>query len=233
MALPLSPASRGGARRPCGTPRRAPARLSRLIWPASLTALACCGLAACGSAAAPGAGTTSTVTVQASSAPATAAATPTTAPASQAAAGPGHCLATALKGTLGTSQGAAGTLYADVVLVNTSATACTLYGYPGLSFVTGPGGSQIGAAADRNSISPVTQVTLAAGGSANFLVALTDVGVYPPSACHPTTVSWLRVYPPGDYGSLYVKYAAQTCALTTKVVMRVSAVRAGLTGAGA
>jgi Protein of unknown function (DUF4232) len=233
MALPLSPALRSGTGRSGGTQRRAPARLSALTWPATLTALACCGLAACGTTPAPGAGTTHTVAVQAGSAPATPAggSTPTTAPASQA--GPGTCLASALTGGLGTSQGAAGTIYTDVVLTNTSAASCTLYGYPGVSFVTGPGGSQVGAPANRNPVSPVTQVTLAPGGQANMLLALTDVGVYPPSACQPTTVGWLRVYPPGDYGSLYVQYSTQTCALTSKVVMTVSAVRPALTGAGA
>jgi Protein of unknown function (DUF4232) len=234
MVLPLSPAPRRG-RHADGTSRRAPARLSVLSWPAALAALACCGLAACGTTPAPGAGPTHMVTVQASSAPATpaGATTPTTAPASQVPAGPGTCLASNLKGALGTSQGAAGTIYTDLVLTNTSAASCTLYGYPGVSFVTGAGGSEIGAPANRNSISPVTTVTLAPGGQANVLIALTDVGVYPASQCNPVAVSWLRVYPPGDYGSLYVPYSTQTCGLSSKVVMTVSAVRTGLTGAGA
>jgi hypothetical protein len=230
MTLPLSPASPSAPRGAGGTSRRAPARLSLL----SLAALACCGLAACGTAGTPGAGTTNTVTVQPSSGSGTpAGATTPTAPASQAPAGPGTCLAANLKGVLGTSQGAAGTIYTDLVLTNTSGASCTLYGYPGVSFVAAPGGAEIGAPANRNSISPVTQVTLAPGGQANVLIALTDVGVYPTAQCQPTTVSWLRVYPPGDYGSLYVQDATQTCALTSKVVMTVSAVRAGMTGAGA
>lgn len=232
MALPLSPASRSGARSADGTPRRASARRFSLTWPAALAAVACCGLAACGSTAAPGA--TRTVTVQASSsATPGGGSTPTTAPASHAPAGPGRCLASALQGSIGTSQGAAGTIYTDVVLTNTSAATCTLYGYPGVSFVTGQGGTQVGAAGNRNPISPTTQVTLAPGGQANFLLAVTDVGVYPASQCQPTSVSWLRVYPPGDYDSLYVQYSTQTCALTSKVVLTTSTVRAGLTGAGA
>lgn len=234
MALPLSPAPRSGARRDGGSPRRALARLSSLTWPAAVVALACGGLAACGSAAAPGAGTTTTVTQQPgspSTSPAGGTTTPTTAPAIQA--GPGRCLASNLKGSPGTSQGAAGTFYTDVVLTNTSTASCTLYGYPGVSFVTAPGGSEVGAAANRDPISPTTLVTLAPGGQANILIALTDVGVYSPSECQPTSVSWLRIYPPDDYDSLYVHYPAQTCALAAKVVMRVSAVRAGLTGAGA
>ena len=232
MTLPLSPAP---GSTPRGTSRRAPARLSKLIRPAGIAAVMCCGLAACGTTLSPGAETTTTVTTQPGSASATPAGgtTPTTTPASQAPAGPGTCLASNLKGVLGTSQGAAGTIYTDVVLTNTSGTSCTLDGYPGVSFVTGPGGSEIGAPANRNSMSPVTKVTLAPGGQANVVIALTDVGVYPAAQCQPTTVSWLRVYPPNDYGSLYVQDSTQTCALTSKVVMTVSAVRPGLTGAGA
>jgi len=173
------------------------------------------------------------VTVQPSSAPAAGGSTPTSAPASQAPAGPGRCLASGLKSSLGTSQGAAGTFYTDVVLTNTSGASCTLDGYPGVSFVAAPGGSEIGAPANRNPISATALVTLAPGGQANVLIALTDVGVYPPSSCQPTNVSWLRIYPPDDFDSLYLQYATQTCALASKVTMTVSAVRPGLTGAGA
>jgi hypothetical protein len=169
--------------------------------------------------------------VQPSSATPTGGTTPSPTPAIQA--GPARCLASNLQGSLGTSQGAAGTLYTDVVLTNTSAASCTLDGYPGVSFVAAPGGSEIGAAADRNPISQPTLVTLAPGGKANMLVALTDVGVYSPSDCQPTSVSWMRIYPPDDYDSLYVHFPAQTCAVTAKVVIRVSALRPGLTGPGA
>lgn len=233
MALPLSPAPRRG--RAAGTSRRAPARLPALTWPAALTALACCGLAACGATSAPSAGTTRTVTVQPSAAPATpgGATTPAAAPASQAPSGLHTCLASDLKGSVGSTEGAAGTFYTDVVLTNISSSACSLYGYPGVSFVTAPGGSEVGAAADRNPISPAQVIKVAPGSQVNFLMGLTDVGVYPASECQPTSVSWLRVYPPGDYGSLYVQYSAQTCAVTSLVVLRVSTVRAGLTGTGA
>jgi hypothetical protein len=231
MALPLSPAPRRG-RRVGGIPRRVPARLSSLTWPAALAALASCGLAACGTTPAPGA--THTVTVQAGPASSTpaGASTPTT-PASQAPAGPARCLASNLQGSLGTSQGAAGTIYTDVVLTNTGAASCTLYGYPGVSFVTAQGGSEVGAPANRNPVSPAALVTLTPGGKANFLLGLTDVGVYSAAQCQPTNVSWLRIYPPGDYGSLYVQYSTQTCAVMSLVVLRTSTVRAGLTGAGA
>lgn len=216
------------------TTRRLPARASHITWSVAALALACCGLAACGLAPQSGAGSSQPATVQGSSVPPTSDTTPTASPTSSAAAGSSVCLASSLKGSLGTAQGAAGTFYQDLVLTNTSATSCTLDGYPGVSFVTAQGGSQVGAPANRNPISPVTRVTLAPGGKANFLVALTDVGVFAASQCQPTTVNWLRIYPPGDFDSMYVQYPSRsTCALKTKVVMTVSAVRPGLTGTGA
>jgi hypothetical protein len=40
-------------------------------------------------------------------------------------------------------------------------------------------------------------------------------------------VDWLRIYPPGDYGSIYVQYSTQACANPTLSIMSVSPVRAG------
>jgi hypothetical protein len=69
------------------------------------------------------------------------------------------------------------------------------------------------------------QQTLAPGGKANVLLAIHDAGAYP--NCKLTSVGWLKIYPPGDYGSLYVQYSAQTCANPAKSIMTVTAVAAG------
>jgi hypothetical protein len=42
-----------------------------------------------------------------------------------------------------------------------------------------------------------------------------------------TSVGWLRIYPPGDYGALYVQYKTQACSKASKSIMEVSPVRAG------
>jgi len=112
-----------------------------------------------------------------------------------------------------------------IVLTNTSASNCTLYGYPGVSFVTSEGGSQVGAPATRNPAVKATQLTIAPGGKANALLAVHDAGAYPD--CRLTSAHWLRIYPPGDFGSLYVQYKAQTCANTRKSILTVTALSAG------
>jgi Protein of unknown function (DUF4232) len=183
---------------------------------------------ACGSSASPGtaAGATATVTVtatpsQAASAPSTPA--PTTAPA----AGPSTCPPSDLQASLGPSNGTAGTIYQVVVFTNTSGTACVMYGYPGVSFVTGAGGSIIGAPAGRNTILAKTLVTLQPGGQAYALVGVTDTGALPPSECKPGKADWLQIYPPGDTGTVFVQFTSSVCTSPSKQFMTVSAVAAG------
>jgi Protein of unknown function (DUF4232) len=142
-------------------------------------------------------------------------------------AGPPGCLASGLQAQLGVSQGTLGTIYQVVVLTNTSAATCTLYGYPGVSFVTGQGGSQVGAPASKNTVITPVLVTLAPGGKADVLLAVHDAGAYSPSSCGLTSVGWLKIYPPGDYGSLYVQYNTQACAKPSLSIMSVTAVRSG------
>jgi hypothetical protein len=193
--------------------------------------IAACGfLAACGNTAAPSAAPAQSVTSRPGSSSTTAAsATPVAAAAATSTsappAGPAGCLSSGLQAQLGASQGTAGTIYQVIVLTNTSASSCTLYGYPGVSFVTSQGGSQVGAPATRNRAVQTTQVTLAPGGKANALLAVHDAGAYPD--CQLTTADWLRIYPPGDYGSLYVQYKAQTCANVRNSILTVTAVGAG------
>jgi hypothetical protein len=185
-------------------------------------------LTACGSGT-PAATPTKTVTTTATAAgaPAPAATPSTTTPAPTA---PASCLSSGLQASLGPGQGAAGTLYQVIVLTNTSKSACTLYGYPGVSFVTGPGGTVIGAPASRNPLIPDTLITLQPGEAASALAGIADTGALPQSACKPGTSDWLQIYPPGDRGSLLVQYRAQVCTRPGEKYMRVTAMHAGTTG---
>jgi Protein of unknown function (DUF4232) len=182
-------------------------------------------IAGCGIAGpAPSTTTTVTQTIPAAGGSATPAASggATSAPSPEAASG---CLASGLQGQLGASQGTAGTIYQVVQLTNISSATCTLYGYAGASFVTGVGGSQVGRAAARNPAIAPALVTLAPGGQANFLLAIHDAGAFP--NCQLTDVDWLRIYPPGDYGDVYVQYDAQGCQNSSDSILSVTAVRSG------
>ncbi|HUL28539.1 MAG TPA: DUF4232 domain-containing protein [Streptosporangiaceae bacterium] len=181
--------------------------------------------ASCGSVAAPGAaGPTATVTVTApgpgaSSAGASGPAAPS--------GGSGPCSTSALRVSLGSQEGAAaGHLYRTLDFTNISGASCTLYGYPGISFVASAGGKQIGAAANR---SPASKrlVVLAPGKTAHALLDLLDVLNFPPSVCAVSNAHWIKVYPPNQFSASYVRLTAKVCSKPTPVYMSVAPVSLG------
>ncbi|WP_069712714.1 DUF4232 domain-containing protein [Curtobacterium sp. ER1/6] len=141
-----------------------------------------------------------------SSAPSTAS-TPTAAPSSTGgtAAG-GRCATGSLAGSIEAgSGGAAGSTYVHLALRNTGSSTCTLQGWPGVSFVGGGDGSQIGAAATRATESPHPTVTLAPGAVAVAPLQVTTAANYPTEKCQPVAADGFRVYPPGSKESLFVR----------------------------
>jgi hypothetical protein len=112
---------------------------------------------------------------------------------------------------LSAGSAAAGTDSWPLDFTNTGSHACTLFGYPGVSFVTGPSGSQIGQPASRNPAVTPTTVILSPGGTAHVTIQVVDALNYTKSTCQPVTAHWLKVFPPGQFTALYVKFSALTC----------------------
>ena len=186
-------------------------------------AAVCAGalVVACGSVHASGSPPSATATVSA--------VRPGTSPtgtASSAATPGGSCGTSALRMTLGPASAAAGHFYRPLVFTNISAASCTLYGYPGVSFVDKIGGKQIGAAAGRSPASKQL-VVLAPGGKATALLDLLDVLNFPSSACAAGSAHWLKVYPPNQFSAGYVGWTAQVCSGSKPVYMFVAPVRQG------
>jgi hypothetical protein len=178
---------------------------------------AACGSSSNNSAAGSQASTAaSSASSAASSAPPTTGATtppatgPTTPPSTPSAPA---CSTADLSGVVNTSQGgaAAGSTYYPLNLTNTSKASCFLFGYPGVSFVTGPSGSQIGQPASRNPAVAPRTVILTPGGTAHVTVQVVDALNYSKSDCKPVTAHWLKVFPPGQFTALYIKFTATTC----------------------
>jgi hypothetical protein len=138
-------------------------------------------------------------------------ASPTSSPASSPSVP--SCSPSDLKAAVSTGPGgaAAGSAYYPLNLTNTSSSSCSLFGYPGVSFVTAPGGSQIGAPASRNPAIKPSTVVLAPGQTGHVTLQVVDALNYSKSACKPVTAHWLKVFPPNQFGALYVKFSAQTC----------------------
>ena len=143
------------------------------------------------------------------------------------------CATGNLKAAISTSQGgaAAGSTYYPVNFTNTGSSSCYLFGYPGVSFVTSPSGNQIGQPATRNPVVTPSTVVLAPGQTAHVTLQVVDALNYTKSACQPVTAHWLKIYPPGQYTALYLKFSALTCSakLPTKdgIPLSVDAVKAG------
>jgi hypothetical protein len=107
--------------------------------------------------------------------------------------------------------GAAGSVYYPLDLTNTSGSTCTVFGYPGVSFVTGPSGGLLGRAAHRNPVAPAAMVTLAPGQTAHATLQVAEAGNYDPAQCKPVAAHWLRIYPPNQTAPLYAQFTTQAC----------------------
>lgn len=159
----------------------------------------------------------------------TATITPSNSPqtASAGSSAPLQCPATDLKLTVGVGNGAAGTIYYPLDFTNTSSAACTMYGYPGVAFVSSPGGSQVGAPAGRASSTAPSLVTLGPGAVAHATLAVSDVLISNNCRHHQVQVHWVQVYPPDQYSALFARLRRQGCADRSLVTMHVNTVSSG------
>jgi hypothetical protein len=177
---------------------------------------------ACTSASTPAATTTVTVTPPPSTRTVTA--SPTTAPP-----GPVPCLTSDLRLAVGRQNGAAGTIYYPLDLTSVSSAACTMYGYPGVAFVTSQGNSVIGAPAGRRLIGGIapTLITLQPGATAHATLAISDVLLSNLCHSHQVPVSTIQVYPPDQYTAMFAPFGGTGCADKSLVLMWISPVTPG------
>lgn len=122
--------------------------------------------------------------------------------------------------------GAAGSYGLRLVFTNTGTGSCAMYGYPGVSFVTGPTGQQVNSPAQRASGAHGT-VTLRPGGSAYATLLMVQPGNYPAGTCQPVTIAGFRVYPPDETVPLYAASSQQVCSAAGTGLSTVYPVQAG------
>jgi uncharacterized protein DUF4232 len=178
-------------------------------------------LAACGSSSSPSAHPTVTVTVTVTATASSPAVTSATTPP-----GPPGCATTGLRASLGAGSGAAGSSYYPIEFTNSSGSSCSLYGYPGVSFVTAAG-SQIGTPATEDPTYARQLVTLAPGDTAHAELRVVNAQNYPASTCHPVTAHRLKVYPPGQTSALYISFTATACSNPSVQILAVQTVQPG------
>ncbi len=140
--------------------------------------------------------------------------------------GPSTCLVRYLNVSVANGQGTAGSVYVDLVFKNLNNQACTLYGYPGVSFGAGTPVTQVGRPADRNPAVGSTLVTLQPGAHAYAVLQIGDAGNYPAATCQPANTTYLQVIPPNTSNTIYVAYDSTACKGNV-VTMHVEAVQPG------
>lgn len=123
----------------------------------------------------------------------------------------GECKAPELKLSIGKGDGAAGTVFRPLRFTNVGGRACPMQGFPGVSYVAGDDGHQVGPAAFREGTKG-SAVTLAPGETAYVTVAFVQVRNFDAAVCKPTATRGLRVYPPHETASLFLPLEGTGCA---------------------
>jgi hypothetical protein len=124
-----------------------------------------------------------------------------------------RCTTGELSASLGEGGAAAGSTYRPLIFTNTGSRTCELRGFPGVSYVAGDDGHQVGPAAAMSG-ERGGQVPIPPGGTARAQLQLVNVQNYDPADCAPVPVRGLRVYPPGDTASLFVPMDGTGCSAT-------------------
>ncbi|WP_143588401.1 DUF4232 domain-containing protein [Tersicoccus sp. Bi-70] len=134
------------------------------------------------------------------------------------------CTASRLSGSAAAlpGGGAAGSIYAGVTVKNTSDAACKLAGYPGVSFVGGGTGEQVGVPAQRDTSQAPVAITLKPGQSAQARLQITRAENYG-QVCNLQPADGFRVFPPSATDALFLPYTANACGNPKIVLLHVGA----------
>jgi len=193
---------------------------------ALISAAAVAGCASSGSSSQPAAPGSTAPTPTTASPASSSGNTPAVASPSATATSPAACPTSSLQVKQGVAQGYAGGVYVVIDFTSTSGSPCTLYGYPGVSLVSGPPYTQIGLAAKRSTSTPKKLVTLAPGATANALLQIVDALNYPSANCGPTKATALKVYPPNQTVPVYLPNTSYGCTKPVQILF-IGAVRPG------
>lgn len=137
-----------------------------------------------------------------------------------------RCSPATLELGLGPAHGAAGSVDQTLRFTNVGDGACAMVGFPGVSYVRGDAGNQVGAPAQRTGPTD-SGVVLQPGETGHADVSYTTVENYPDDECDPTHVRGVRVYPPNDTSAMYVPRPGTGCADPGVNHLQVRAVQPG------
>ncbi|MGH3760799.1 DUF4232 domain-containing protein [Actinophytocola sp.] len=124
---------------------------------------------------------------------------------------PAECKVADLALGLNRGEAAAGTVYRQLRFTNKGDRTCIIQGFPGVSYVAGEDGHQVGPSAYREGTKGEA-ISLTPGMTVFAPVGFVQVLNYDPAVCKPTSVRGLRVYPPHEYDSVFVSAPGTGCA---------------------
>ncbi|MGW4521504.1 DUF4232 domain-containing protein [Amycolatopsis sp. NPDC004378] len=194
-------------------------KLSRLF-PVLAASAGVLALSACGSGGTTPAASSSTPSTSSASPTSTTATTAAPSSSSTAASQPvaappdnGLCKAGDVTLSLGQGDAGAGSSYRPLLIKNKSSKPCTIQGFPGVSYVAGADGHQVGKDAFREGTKG-NPVKLDPGQSAAADIQFVNVQNFDPGTCQPTAVKGLRVYLPQETASNFLPTDGTACAST-------------------
>lgn len=114
-----------------------------------------------------------------------------------------------------------------IVFTNISSSACTLFGYPGVSLAAGSPAAQVGKAASRSNTAAATVVTLAPGQAGNALLRIVQAVNYPPATCSPAPTTDLHIYPPNQTAAIDLAFKSTGCTSNSVNLLTVGVVQPG------
>jgi len=125
-----------------------------------------------------------------------------------------RCHTGQLRVSVAPGDNAAGHLGLRVVFTNTASHRCTMYGYPGVSFLTGAHGRQINVPAERSAAQGAPKlVALAPGGRAHAALLLVNTATFAADTCEPVQAAGVRIYPPDETASVFAAYPVMVCSV--------------------
>ncbi|XVV13695.1 DUF4232 domain-containing protein [Actinoplanes sp. CA-131856] len=138
------------------------------------------------------------------------------------------CLSKNLKITAVADQGggSAGHTTEDIVFANTSGSTCTLFGYPGVSFVAGDQGKQVGSAFTRTP-GDKQELRLQPGDKVHATIQIANYQNVDAASCKPVQVRGYRVYPPNETAAVFVSQPQTACSAPNQAVGQVQPVTPG------
>lgn len=139
--------------------------------------------------------------------------------------GPQNCTANVLSVQFEAGDSGMGHTNGDLRFTNRGEQPCTLQGSPGVSFVAGTDGQQVGQPAERAPKSSGKLITLQPGSSVTSPLSIVNPGMFDPAECKPVQARGLRIYAPGDTESVFVDKAQDACSTPPEPQLTVDVIR--------